>query len=64
MLKFISVTEVYANGARVPCLINAYNIHMIKKADKSSDTHIGMGNGKYYFVKESLKEVLEQINAE
>lgn len=62
MLKFIKVTEVYANGAKVPCLINAYNIHMVKKADNSSDTHIGMGNGKYYFVQESLDYVMEQIN--
>lgn len=62
MFKFISLTEVYVNGSHVPCMINVSNIQVIKKADKTPDTHVGMVGGKCYFVKESFSEILEKIN--
>lgn len=62
MTKFISLNEVYSDGRNVPCMINVSNIQVIKKADRTPDTHIGMVGGKYYFVKESFSEILEKIN--
>lgn len=62
MHKFISLTEVYSDQRLVPCMINVSNIQVIKKADRTPDTHIGMVGGKYYFVKESFSEILEKIN--
>lgn len=62
MTKFIKLTEVLANRAIIPLILNINCIQSIKTSEKSTDTHIYMTNSKYYFVKEVVDEIWAKLN--
>lgn len=57
MTNFIKLTEVLANRVNIPLVINVDCIQAVKISEKSTDTHIYMTSGKYYFVKETVVEL-------
>jgi uncharacterized protein YlzI (FlbEa/FlbD family) len=62
MTKFVRLTESYNTQAK-PLILNAACIRSIKLGDKGRDTMIQCDDIKYFFVKESVEEIWDKLNA-
>lgn len=67
MTNFIKLTEIVKsvdnhNMIEIEAYVNADNIESIKIARSGRDTIITMMNGRFYFVKQKVNEVLDIIN--
>lgn len=63
MTKFIRVNESMTHGDTKLLLLNADYITHVQQGLNGKDTHIRMHDFKtYYFVKESVQEIWDQIN--
>jgi hypothetical protein len=61
MAKFIKLTEVFGDGQTKPVIINSDQISSIQKG-KNVDVWVGLINTKYFFVKESIDYIWNELN--
>lgn len=57
-MKFIKLTETTKNGPKI-VLINFEHVASVGKGTRGDDTHIKMSDANYFFVKESIEDILD-----
>jgi len=62
MTKFIRVTEIHTTGSKIDMLVNTDLVATVKQSDRKTDTHIGLKDGRYLFVKETTEQIWNMIN--
>lgn len=62
-LKFLKLTESFANGGTTDLIINAGQISSIKVSDRGKDSHISMTGGKYFFIRETVEEIFDMLHS-